>query len=116
MDIEAVVASQLKEQTGIEAFLTVPKDAPDEFMVVSLTGMSGGAFQRFCTLEVIVWGKDDQDRKRAFELAQKIMFAASSLDAVDNIFQPEATNCYRTYDADTGRACYCVQIELSVCE
>lgn len=116
MDIEAIVAKRLMGATGIKAFLTVPDNAPTEFMVVTLTGMSGTRFNRFCSVELTVWGKDEHDRKRAYELARLLMEKAPSLDEEQNIFNPEATNCYRSYDQDTGRACYTVQLELSICE
>lgn len=115
MDIEAVVAQRLKDETGIDAFLNVPKDTPQEFLTVTLTA-GGGRFYRNCSLDVDVWGADEFSRPRVQELADLVIQAIPQLEAETNIFHPQFTNCYREYDADSGRAKYVVQIELGVCE
>lgn len=116
MDIEQTVATRLMADTGIQAYLSVPANTPDEFMTVELTAESGSQFMRTYSLDVDVWGKDEHARKRANELAQEVIYAVDNLDSDPNIFNPITTNCYRSPDADTGRIRYVVQIECSVCQ
>lgn len=116
MDIEQTIATRLMADTGIQAYLSVPANTPDEFMVVELTQSGGSKFMRDYSLDIDVWGKDEHARKRAHDLAQEVIYAVDNLDCEPNIFHPVTTNCYRSPDADTGRARYVVQIECSVCE
>ena len=116
MDVEQTVARRLMEDTGIQAFLTVPENTPDEFLVVTQTMRTGGRFNPVFSLDVDVWGKDEHARARAHEMAQKVIDAVNDLDTEQNIFAPQTTNVYRDPDADTGRMRYIVQIEVTVCE
>lgn len=115
MDIEAVVARKLASECDIEAFLNVQKNTPDEFLTVTLTG-DGGWIYRTCSLDVDVWGKDENARKQVCELAQRIISAIPSLEDETNLFHPQFENAYREYDADSGRAKYVIQIEVGICE
>lgn len=116
MDVEQTVAKRLMDKTGIQAFLSVPENTPDEFIVVQQTAQTGGRFNPLHSLDVDVWGKDEHARKRAHDLAQQIIDAAPDLDEEPNIFSPQVTNVYRDPDADSGRVRYIVQIELNTCE
>lgn len=117
MDIERVIAQRLNEATGISAFLSVPADPPDEFLTVEVVGMTAQTrFMPVYSLDVDVWGKDEHARARAHELAGAVISEVPNLDAEPNIFNPTFSNCYRSPDADTGRARYVVQIECAVCE
>lgn len=117
MDIERVVAKRLKDKTGINAFLSVPEDPPDEFLTVEVVGASVQTrFMPVYSLDVDVWGANAHARARAHELAQAVIAQVPDLDEEPNIFNPTFSNCYRSPDADTGRARYVVQIECAVCE
>jgi hypothetical protein len=115
MDIEQTVARLLMQATGIQAYLSVPADTPDEFLVVTQTMRTGGRFNPTCSLDVDVWGKDEHARIRAYELAQLVIDAVPNLDSEPNLFAPTTTNLYRNPDADSGRMRYTVQIEITVC-
>ena len=117
MDIERVVAQRLKDKTGIDAYLSVPVDPPDEFLTVEVIRTDvQSRFIPVYALDVDVWAKDAHARARAHELAQKVIDETPNLDEEPNIFNPTFENCYRSPDADTGRARYVVQIECAVCE
>lgn len=117
MDIERVVAQRLKDKTGIEAYLSVPVNPPDEFLTVEIIRTDvQSRFIPVYALDVDVWAKDAHARARAHELAQKVIDETPNLDEEPNIFNPTFENCYRSPDADTGRARYVVQIECAVCE
>lgn len=116
MDVEAVVAKRLMDETQIKAFLSVPDDTPDEFLTVEMTSEGGDRFKQSYSLDVDVWGKDEHARLRTYEMAHDVMLAVPTLEEEPNIFSPKVTNCYRSADYDTGRMRYVVQIELLVCE
>lgn len=115
MDIERVVASKLKELTGLACYLEKPaKDVPDEYLVITQTGGAGQWIEDI-QLDVDCYAPPKQ-RKLARANASLVEAAATELDSVENIFGPVATNTYRQNDPDTGEARYVVQIELTICE
>jgi hypothetical protein len=116
MDVEKTVATRLMQDTGIQAYLSVPQDTPDEFMVITQTMRTGGRFNPTYSLDVDVWGKDEHARSQTHSRAQKVIDAVPNLGEEPNIFTPKTTNVYRDPDADTGRMRYTVQIEVTVCE
>lgn len=117
MDIERTLAQYFKDKTGIQAYLTVPHDPPNEFLVIQL--ISSAADNQFMTeysLDVDVWGEDESARIQTQANAAQVIDAIPTLEEISNIFNPRFENLYRTVDADTGRVRYVVQLECSVCE
>lgn len=114
MDVEAVVARALSAAVGVPTYLEVPKDSPDQFIVVEQ--VSGGSrFQDPVALDVDCWaGK--LGRKDAAALAANVRDAVPALDEEPNIFDPKPTNIYRSNDPETGRSRYTVQVSLRLCE
>lgn len=114
MDIEAVVARRLMAQVGCKAFLEVPADAPERFIVVEQTG-GGGAFKEDVQLDIDCFAQANQ-RKAAKALAREVGEAVPDLDAEPNVFNPRVENTYRLNDPESGRSRYIVQISLTTCE
>lgn len=112
MDVEAVVARGLRDATGVQAFLEVPGDTPDEFLTVEQTG-GGGSFLEPAQLDIDCYGPT---RKRARAVARLVEAAVPDLDEEPNLFHPTVENCYRMNDPDTGRHRYVVQAQVWVCE
>lgn len=112
MDVEEVVGRRLGDATGILAYLDVPKDAPDEFVTVELTG-GGGTYLEAVALDVDCWAST---RKRAKAMSKIVAAAVPELDEEPNIFGPKVENVYRMNDPDTGRPRYVVSLSLWVCE
>lgn len=118
MDVEAVVARNLADLTGVPAFTEMPPgDAdPGDLLVVEQTG-GGGGFMEPVTLDVDCWStREGGGRRRAKALAELVRAAVSDLDNEPSIFHPNVTNQYRMADPDTRRPRYVVQVELWVCE
>lgn len=117
MDIEKTVAQFVKEQTGLETYLTVPNNPPNVFLVVDLISTSANnQFMSIYSLDIDVWGADENDRINTHENAMKVVSSIPALESIENIFNPRFLNLYRAVDADTGRVRYVVQLECSVCE
>lgn len=112
MDVEAVVARRLAAATGVDAYLEVPEDTPDELITVEQTG-GGGGFLDPVQLDVDCWAKT---RKRARKLASAVQSAVPLLEEEPNIFHPTVENLYRMADPDTGRPRYVVGIQVWICE
>lgn len=112
MDVEEVVARRLCAAVGLPAYLDVPEDAPEEFLVVEQTG-GGGTFLDAVRLDVDCWAKT---RKRAKAASALVRAAVPDLDEEPNVFNPRVENVYRMNDPDTGRPRYVVSLSLWVCE
>lgn len=118
MDVEAIVAKALKDALGVPAYLEVPANTPDAFIVVEQTSMEttgdhlGRPIMANVSLDVDCWCLKDQ-RKQAAALADSVIKALSSLET-----EPTTTtkheNTYRENDPDTGRSRYVVQIETTI--
>ena len=113
MDIERVVAKRILDATEIPTVLEVPKERPDEFISVELTGTNGTRFIHTCTLAVQSWAKT---RKRASEISRKVEDAVPGLTDEANIFSAVATGSYRWPDPDSRNERYQTTIEIIVCE
>lgn len=117
MDVEAIIAKALKRALGVPAYLEVPADAPDAFIVVEQTALEtvgdhvGGAILARASLDIDCWALKNQ-RKQAAVLAQSVTKALSSLKT-EPITTTVCTNTYRANDPDTGRSRYVVQVETT---
>lgn len=113
MDIERVVAKRLMAETGIKAVLEVPKDTPDEFISVELTGGNGLGFGIQAFVAVYSWAPT---RRRAAEIAGVVENAVPTLLHEENIFDAFADGTYRLPDPATGGARYRTNVNLTVFE
>ena len=113
MDVERVVAKALMESTGFKTFVEVPKERPDEFITVELTGTVGKRFARSCFIDIQSWA---QTRKDAEALSELVEDAIYELDEHPNIFNPMATGTYRFPDPDSNQSRYQTNLELMLCE
>lgn len=74
MDVEAIIAKALKAALGVPAYLEVPANAPDSFIVVEQTSMEavsdhvGRPIYASVSLDVDCWALKNQ-RKQAAALA-----------------------------------------------
>lgn len=113
MDIERVVAKHLMDTIGIRTVLEIPKERPDEFVSVEMTGGSGSRFVRHAVLAVQSWAKT---RKRAAEMARSVEMAVYDLVDEANIFDAMPINSYRWPDPDSRQERYQTTVELILCE
>lgn len=114
MDIEAVVARHLKAKLGCNAYLEVPKNAPETFITVEQTGGGGNMLERV-QFDIDCFAGRNQ-RKAAKALATSVCAAIPNLDEETNLFHPKVENTYRMNDPDSGRSRYVVQASVYVCE
>lgn len=113
MDIESTVAKYLHEQANIPVYVVIPNERPQEFAFVEITSSSGNRFKHDYVLAVQAWA---QSRKRACELARQLAQIAQDLDAIDNIFTPNAEPAYNYPDPNSKSARYQFILQLTVCE
>ena len=76
MDVERTVASRISASIGVDAYLEVPRERPDEFVTVELSSTSGGRFVREAVLAVQSWAAT---RRRAAEIASLVESAVYNL-------------------------------------
>lgn len=114
MDIEAVIARRIKSKLGCNAYLEVPENAPDLFIVVERTG-GGGSMLEATQLDIDCYAGKNQ-RKAACALAQQVCATIPDWDEETNLFNPQFENMYRMNDPETGRSRYVVQASINVCE
>ncbi len=117
MDVEATIARALRQALNVPAYLEVPADAPDSFIVVEQTAVREGSdhvgrgILATASIDIDCWALKNQ-RKQAAALADSVAHALPDL-STSPITTSRRTNCYRENDPDTGRSRYIVQIETT---
>ena len=101
MDVERTVAKRLMYATGIKTVLEVPRDAPDEFISVELTGGNGLGFGAQAFVAVYSWAPT---RRRAAEMAGLVELAVPMYLDEENIFDAFPDGTYRLPTPATGGA------------
>lgn len=113
MDVERTVASRISASIGVDAYLEVPRERPDEFVTVELSSTSGGRFVREAVLAVQSWAAT---RRRAAEIASLVESAVYNLVDEPEIFDAVPANTYRWPDEESRRERYQTTVELTICE
>ena len=113
MDIERVVAKRLVDATGIKAVLEVPRDAPDEFISVELTGGNGLGFGNQAFVSVCSWALT---RRRAAAIAALVERAVPLLLQEENVFDAFSDGTSRLPDPASGGARYKTNVNLTIFE
>lgn len=118
VDVETLIAKALKDTLGVPAYLEVPENAPDSFLVVEQTAMGaasdhvGVSYLATVSLDIDCWCLKNQ-RKQAKALANSVINSLPTL-GTKPMTTTKCTNAYRENDPDTGRSRYIVQVETTI--
>ena len=99
MDVTKAVISWLKEN-GVDAYVEVPRDRPNEFCVVQRTG--GGKIGVKCspTVAVDCWAATQGGANLLGNKVERLLIDMP--DGIDNVFTCEINSFYENPDPDTG--------------
>ena len=116
MDAAILVADYLNvSDIGAAAYLAVPSNRPDEFLVVEQTG--GARPDRVRSLPSVAVDCWAQTRARASELSDEVAALALSMaDEITNIFSVSVSTQYNNPDPDSGQPRYTVGIDITANE
>lgn len=112
-DIEELVALSVTRTTGVQCLTDVPRDRPQEFYSVELSGYDGGEIDA-PELTIDSWA---ETRKRARELS--MLLETTALPALvdeEQVFAVTLDNCFRNNDDESRKPRYQTIITLTVCE